>query len=360
MWTTLPIERFVEHTLKTRHAEKGAIQWARYVELRSEISEQILPWIQRNEPDLSDHGVNHIQDVMQKVTDLLGLPAEHGNEDAWTLPAGYNVHELLLLLLGCLTHDIGNLLGREKHNLAIGDAARLAGGGWNQFPIGDRLIIERIGRSHSGKTPDGGKDTLAQLAAQRTAFFAQTQIRPVEIAAVLRFADELAEGPQRTSKALIALSAIEGSSPAHRLGDASRLYHLYASITNYNVDHAAGRILISYDIDRASFEYGTEPDDRSVVIRDLLEMTYGRALKLNAERQYARHYSQALSRFKETSINLRFNDNGRPLEELERTVIISDARTAFEGGLTLEKLNPHFAIDDVLDRLMPKGASHGR
>ncbi|MBA3666807.1 MAG: hypothetical protein H0W65_03685 [Sphingomonas sp.] len=351
MWNTLPLERFVEHKLRERHAEKGATQWARYVELRTELSEQVLPWIQRNEPDLSDHGVNHIHDVMGKVTELLGLPKEHGGEEDWVLPDGYNVHEMLLLLLGCLTHDIGNILGREKHNLAIGNAAVLAGTGWLRYPVGDRRIIESIGRAHSGRAADGSKDTLAALSAQ-PAFFAEVRVSLVEIAAVLRFADELAEGPQRTSTALIALANRDDAKPEHRLSEGSRLYHLYAAITNYHIDHAAGRILVDYDIDRANIDYPDGDCERRALIRSLLSLAYGRSLKLNAERQYARHYAKSLAHFRETSINLRFNERGQPLDQLDRTVIISDARTAFEAGLRLEVLNPNFAIDDVLSALL--------
>jgi hypothetical protein len=355
MWKTLPLERFVEHALKRRHAEEGEVLWAKYVDLRTEISNQVLPWIQRNEPDLSDHGVDHIQNVMTNVTQLLGLPREHGREEEWQVPAPFNIHELLLLLFGCLTHDVGNILGRERHNQAIAQAATLAGGGWNQLAHGDRLIVERIGRAHSGKNTEGGKDTLGELSPQ-SAFFAKHQVRLVEVAAVLRFADELAEGPQRTSKALLALSTDKDVAPELRLSEGSRLYHLYAAISEYNIDHTAGRILIDYDIDRASTDYGTDVAAREATIRGLLSLTFKRALKVNAERQYARHYAESLSRYRETSINLRFNDRGRPIDQLDRTVTISDARTAFEGELTLERLNPGFAIDEVMANLKEQGA----
>ena len=354
MWKTLPLERFVEHTLKQRHAEDGEALWAKYIDLRTELSSQILPWIQRNEPDLSDHGVDHIQNVVSNVAQLLGLPREYGGEDTWRMPDGFNVHELLLLLFGCLTHDVGNILGREKHNLAIAEAATLAGGGWAQLAHGDRLIVERIGRSHSGKSGAGEKDTLGELATQ-PAFFAKYQVRPVEVAAVLRFADELAEGPQRTSKALLALTS-DGNAPlALGLNEASRIFHLYASISAYNIDQAAGRILIDYDIDRSNANYGDHAKAREQTLRCLLNLTFKRALKVNAERQYARHYSRALSHFRETNINLRFNEGGRPLDELDRTVLISDARTAFEGGVTLERLNPRFAIEEVMANLKQQG-----
>lgn len=355
MWRTLPLERFVEHALKQRHAEEGEALWAKYVDLRTEVSGQILPWIQRNEPDLSDHGVEHIQNVMTNVTQLLGLPRAYGGEEDWRMPAGYGVHEMLLLLFGCLTHDVGNIMGREKHNQAIAAAATLAGGAWAQLPIGDRLIIERVGRAHSGKSSDGDKDTLGELSTQ-SAFFAGHQIRPVEIAALLRFADELAEGPQRTSKALLALARDASTPSALRLGDGSRLFHFYAAISGYNIDHAGGRILIDYNIDRQSLDYGADADARETTIRDLLGMTFKRALKLNAERQYARHYSQAVSRFRETSINLRFNETGRPLHRLDRTVTISDARTAFESGVTLDRIDPRFAIDAVMESLKEEEA----
>ena len=154
MWKTLPLERFVEHALKNQFAEEGESLWAKYVDLRAEVSGEILPWIQRNEPDLSDHGVDHIQNVITNVTQLLGLPRGHGGEAGWPMPAGFCVHELMLLLFGCLTHDLGNIMGREKHNLAIGKAASLAGGGWAQLVHGDRLIIERIGRAPDDDEPE--------------------------------------------------------------------------------------------------------------------------------------------------------------------------------------------------------------
>ncbi len=355
MWKTLPLERFVECELKSRHTEEGESLWAKYVDLRTELSDQVLPWIARNEPDLSDHGVDHIQNVMANVTQLLGLPREHGGEDSWPMPNDFTVHELLLLLFGCLTHDLGNILGRERHNQAIARVAGLAGGGWAQIAIGDRHLIERVGRAHSGKAGDGGKDTLSELATQ-SAFFATHQVRPVEVAALLRFADELAEGPQRTSRALIALTRNGEVAPALRLKEGSVLYHLYAAITQYNIDQAAGRILISYNIDRKSTDYGADENARDATIRNLLAMTYARALKVNAERQYARHYSQALSRFRETSINLKFNEAGHPMDQLDRTVTISDARTAFEAQLSLERLNPQFAIDEIMVRLKEQGA----
>ncbi len=355
MWSTQPLETFVEQKLKEQHAVKGAAQWARYVELRTEMSGEILPWIATVEPELSDHGVDHIENVIENATQLLGLPTSHGDEVNWDLPGEFNVHELLLLLLGCLTHDVGNILGREKHNLAIGNAATLAGTGWLSYSNGDRRIIESIGRSHSGRTTDGGRDTLAALSKQ-PAFFAQAQVRLEEIAAVLRFADELAEGPQRTSAALLALTNLDAVKPEHRFSDKSRLYHLYAAMTTYHIDHAAGRILVDYDIDRRDAFYPEDDGERRALMRAVLAKTYARAVKLNAERQYARHYSKALSHFRETSISLRFYERGQPLDLPARTVDISDARTALETVLTLESIAANFALDDVLDTLFHEGS----
>lgn len=343
MWTPLPIEKFVEHQLKTKFQNSGVSGWAQYITLRDTLTTHVLPWIQSQEPTLTDHGLDHIANVMDNARQLLGLPSEHGCEEDWKLPDAYTPQELLLLLYGCLTHDIGNLLGRDRHNQNISKVAELAGPAWTVLKVSDRKVIEAIGRAHTGKSPDGTKDTLEPLSKQPMHFGAQP-IRAGELGALLRFADELAEGPQRTSAALIA---------ANLIPEGSKLYHQYAEIVTHQIDYGGGRILLTFEIDINNSSYPSDLLGKRDLIKSLIRMSYDRASKLNSERQYARHYSSALSHFRETWISLTFNENGHHLPEHDKNAVISDAKTAFDHRVSIENIDTSFAVDDVVMRILP-------
>jgi hypothetical protein len=342
MWNSLPLETFIESRVKAAYGSRGTTLWSYYVALRTNLCTEVFPWIQTKEPSLSDHREEHIQDVIQNVTYLLGYSNEHGTETDWNLPPGLGVNDLFLILLGCLTHDIGNILGRDRHNQKIAEVARLAGPAWALWDVGDRMMIEAVGRAHTGKSASGSRDTIEALSAQ-PAYFAGSKVSLGEVAAIVRFADELAEGPQRTSNVLLSEGLIASD---------SRLFHLYARITRHHIDYISGRILITYYIDRSDSVLPSASEEKRETLEALLRIAYGRALKLNGERQYARHYSSVLSRFKETSISIVFSDRGQPLDIAMPAVLISDAKTAFDSGTTIESLCSDFEIDHLLAKVL--------
>ena len=59
-------------------------------------------------------------------------------------------------------------------------------------------MVVRATSAHTGKAQDGSCDTLKEVA--ELDHLANRPVRLRELAAILRFADELAEGPQRTSE----------------------------------------------------------------------------------------------------------------------------------------------------------------
>ena len=65
-------------------------------------------------------------------------------------------------------------------------------------------------------------------------------VRLRELAAVLRFADELAEGPQRTSEFMQEEGLYDSE---------SQQFHDYANITNILIERQNSRIVITYEID---------------------------------------------------------------------------------------------------------------
>ena len=84
----------------------------------------------------------------------------------------------------------------------------------------EKEIIIRAAGAHCGEASDGTKDTLKELKSE--VYFEQGKVRLREIATILRFADEMAEGPQRTS---------EFMRRTHRYAEKSQEFHDYAAGT---------------------------------------------------------------------------------------------------------------------------------
>jgi hypothetical protein len=262
-----------------------------YVAARRFVTEQISGWIAATEPDLTDHSEKHLIDVMSRARSLIG--------DKQTY---FDPNELYLLAVSVLFHDVGNLHGRQKHNKKIASiyaACRKQEARFNT----ERNAILAIAGAHTGSAKDGSKDTLSDLG--RLSFQANT-VRAHELAAVLRFADELAEGPQRTSAYLL-------NKGIYKAG--SQIFHEYSSVSEYCIERSAGRIASTFSMD-------IELDPSSDVLRlrqgspleDLLKLCYLRIVKVDQERRYCKHYSDLLSVFKETSACFIFYHREQPLE----------------------------------------------
>ena len=245
------------------------------------LTSNIYEEIRASEPDLTDHGPNHIANVQSNVLDLLEDQGEP-----------LSAAELYCLAMCILFHDAGNIHKRlgHQHNIgAIFDAAR----GTNPADRREKTIVIRACGAHTGTASDGSGDTLRELAEVEQ--FDRKPVRLRELAAILRFADELAEGPQRTS--------------SYRLqkgdySDESTVYHEYASITHVLIDRGNRRILLAYEIQVASPKDEVE---REKSLKLLLSKVFQRIDKLDQERRYAVHYSPSLSPFKATVASFTFH-----------------------------------------------------
>jgi len=121
----------------------------------------------------------------------------------------------------------------------------------------------------------------------------------------LRFADELAEGPQRTSKFML---------DSHKFEKESEIYHRYASCTNIFIDRGNGRIALTFHV---KFEIDGHKHLRGRNLKNftgLMDYIYRRIIKLDQERRYARHYSEFLAPFKRTSVEFNFYANEEALD----------------------------------------------
>eukprot|EP01037_Dinobryon_pediforme_P007472 gene7472-7536_t len=94
----------------------------------------------------------------------------------------------------------GNVDGRVGHNKKITEVYNQVRNKDPRFNQERRVVIKGA-EAHCGKTKAGDRDTL--LNVEEIESIDGSRIRLRELSAILRFADELAEGPQRTSSYMI-------------------------------------------------------------------------------------------------------------------------------------------------------------
>lgn len=328
LWET----RGFEERLKARLEGvgiRGQELWSEYIGARSRLVEDVLDQIRAIEPQLTDHGPKHVASVLDRIEQLLVVNPEY-----------FCPIELYCLGMAALFHDVGNINGRGGHQNKIAEIFDFVRG-QNPRVRAEKAIVLQAARAHCGESSAGSKDTIAQLVSRE--HMDSTPVRLREIAAVLRLADELAEGRNRTSAFMVA---------HHRFDEESRIFHLYASNTEILVDMA--RVAINYDIGDSDPVLPTR-DGRIAPFLDttaqFLEFAYKRIMKLDQERKYCRHYSPALEHLKETSVAFRFWINGemndlglQPLSLTDKTVPgdpsrdIPDLYSAYEIGSLVGQL----------------------
>lgn len=331
MWEDSKLELELEEKLRTL-GSRGKALYARYIAARTVLNKDILPWIRTVEGSLTDHGPEHIRNVLDNAYQLIGSTSD------------LNEIELYILCQSILFHDVGNLFGRSKHNLKIPEIYAKA---FSELWLNrqEMSLVISIGRSHSGKSPtDGSNDTLKDLNSD---FYEATNIRAQQLAAILRFADELAEGPQRTSSYLIDLEMFDPG---------SQIYHMYASATHVGIDRGGDRIALTYhiELDKFNFSEPTGVENFSKFMRCI----YSRVHKLDGERRYCKHYCDILSPFKRTSVNFSFWSNYQQVDLSVPPVDLDDLFVPGSDLKDIEKVFPSYGIEDMVHRIQVLKGDH--
>lgn len=312
----------------------------------------VLEKIGQVERDLSDHGPRHIANVLDNAYHLLhrqDLELGAASLDFEKM----NPYEAYVLGLSILYHDVGNLFGRAKHNQRIQEVFTEAHAK-HQLDMDLRTIVHVIASAHTGASDPDGKSPDTIQGVDRVQLWNNQQLRAQELAAILRFADELAEGPQRAS--ILRLRDDLPFETTDLINERSRIYHEYAKCLSVNIDRAGGRILLNLRIDVEPMEEA----ERDKIITEILGFFWQRLYVLNQERQYGRYYSSFLEPFKAVSVTVEFFSNGRPLK-LSRQHTLNDLRVPqkptcipnFEDANGLETASILAELTQIM------GAGHG-
>jgi hypothetical protein len=298
MWQTQELETITRARLiEERGQAEGEEKFALYLTARKKLLEDVLDEIKAVEPNLTDHGARHIANVMQNAHRLLGDQVD-----------ALSPTELYCLILSILFHDVGNIHKRDGHQLNIGavyDHVRQSDASHRQ----EQLVLFQIVAAHGGQALDKTNDTLKFLEPSHL------DGRPVNlrhVAAILRFADELAEGVQRTSLFMQRI---------HGYGANSEIYHDYAKITEVLIDKGTERVALTYHLTIETTIDGVLRDEGS--LREMLKFIYHRIQKLDEERKYNKHYCSSLERFKTVSVLFKFWIKGQPKDLSRYTKVLA-------------------------------------
>ena len=324
MWNNTEIEKYMKKELEACFNEQDADSYyGLYTTAKKALCGNVYSEIKGVEPLLTDHSERHIQDVLDKAWKLIA--GNDGHVD-------FNAVELYLLCTCILFHDVGNLYGRVEHNIKVADIYNSIRGDISQCSQARQLVL-RVVRAHCGKTKDGGNDTLLEVETNSSLYDNPVRLR--ELAAILRFADELAEGAQRTSQYMIN----KGLIPVDSL-----VFHKYASVSEYHIDKGEGRIVLIYNIDYPMSD---------ISLKELMEFVYKRILKLDAERRYCKYYALSLQRFMCTEASIKFTVNGDICDFDIPKISLEDKYNLVDDGIEdlIRKL-PALKIDEIESKLL--------
>lgn len=251
---------------------------------------------------LNIHGPQHTQKVQEKALEILQCFS-----DAYPTP-----YETFFLLSSIVVHDVGNLYGRSGHEKKIASMLENA----TQNIIADSLerrTIARIAGVHGGKI-NNNKDTISRL--QQKAMINGIEVREQALAAVLRFADELADDSTRANYPAL---------DAGILGNASEVYHVYSSKLhtvklkkNETVDNTWD-VILKFEIDEETAKKQFQKKGNKVY---LLDEIYERTIKMENERRYCGRYLRPFCSIEriDVEIIIEYEDNVLDNEKVQYTL----------------------------------------
>ena len=332
--STQSFDQQLEMLVNTQFPEETAKRLVLdYLRAQTVLRDQVYPNIVGTEPSLTDHGSRHVANVKQNAIRLLS------NDGRVNTLSGI---EMYFLGMCILFHDVGVVYGRTGHNNNIArvfDCTR----GTDDSVRHERTLVVRATRAHTGMAQDGSRDTLKELVKED--HLQGERIRLRELAAILRFADELAEGPHRTSRFMQSELLYESN---------SQQFHEYSNATNVFIQRENNRIVLTYEIVIKPCWHSTQRRRR---LSDGLTVIYNRIKKLNQERQYARYYSTLLEPFRSTEATFNFHYGDDVLDTDLDSIKMTDIVVPGDDAKDIPDIDAQYAIDVLVPNILSQCTS---
>lgn len=248
----------------------------RFLRLDEHLNTEIHPTINQGaavsgDGWLTDHGAQHISTVIRRADDLV-----KNGKSIFLTP-----YETYLLLVAIHFHDVGNVFGRDQHEKKITELMQTS----DITPILGRDGVERrmirdIAMAHGGYSDaeQTNKDTIGHLVWERTDDSSEPRVQL--LAALLRFADELADDHTRTSRFLV----------DSKLLRKSQAYHIYADrLRKVTVPSDSRKVSILFELSATNATTKYWKGHRKVYLYDeIIERT----LKMHRENIYCLRFMQ--------------------------------------------------------------------
>lgn len=253
------------------------------------ISEQLYKWVHpevgvgsaiADASMLTNHGNDHIKTLINRASQFLDK-----NEFCILSP-----FEVYILLMAIHVHDVGNILGRKGHEInakAIIDKLKPFGLVGQDDWIWE--YIYDIAKAHKG-------NQIQMLAYSD--HLHEVEFRPQFLAAIVKFADELAENFARSSKINLDLENV----PEENL-----LFHHYASCINSIIpDPNTREIKMIFNLKEDLLCRKFQKEGEEIY---LIDEIYLRTLKTYSEKAYCMKFMRPLINFDTIRVTLNIKKN---------------------------------------------------
>ena len=207
---------------------------------------------------LTDHGSGHVATVIRRIDDLT-----HSNGRCNLSP-----YESYLILLAAHIHDVGNVSGRNDHEKRAKEILFQLESAYVGNDTVEKRMIYDIAMAHGGRVAsDGSRDTIGRLPHDR---------RIKMLAAILRFADELADDNTRTTRFV--------TQNVQTVAPDSSVYHMYAGrLSPPQIDHHSATVTLTFELLEEHLTTRYNKDGAQVY---LLDEILARTLKTHREQVY--------------------------------------------------------------------------
>lgn len=277
---------------------------------------------------LNDHGPEHIKKVILRATELLNC-----SNDSLEL----NEYEIFLLLTAIQIHDIGNIYGRDNHEINSLNVIKALGAECVMDRIEWDCIFD-IAEAHGGNP----KDKISVLSDEKILNF---MVKKKLLAALLKFADELADDRTRADR----FSMTTGN-----MNPLSILHHKFSyCLHTVDIDTVGKQIKLKFDVEEDDLALNYKkitktPEGREVEVEvSLMDEIFQRTFKTHLERMYCSRFFRPFFEIDRIRVAIEVTLNKlNSYNKREKRLINYDL---YEKGYPDESINGFFKIYPELD-----------
>jgi len=252
----------------------------------------LYPHIESQLRGYTDHGPQHITRILNLYTKILKDNIPGLSQELIIKDSSLNFYELYLLLCGTVWHDVGNILGRKKHNEKITEIAdRLK----DNFFVDDDMkkYTFQIAEAHTGK--DGVREKIKDDDID----YKNEEINMRFLGVLLRLIDELEEGELRVDKTYY--KTMEDQIPV----DQKIYWETSLCIKRIDTDPINGLISINVQIDENDLFKIFTKNGRKIALID--EIVF-RIDKMNEEREYYMKFVRKHIEFRKIQLEIKLKN----------------------------------------------------